>query len=45
MFGTSNTQFERLSEYLSENIIGHTELEAWFDRPLLNAEVHSGRKR
>ena len=34
MFGASDTQFERLSEYLSENIIGHTELAAWFDRPL-----------
>jgi hypothetical protein len=34
MFGASDTQFERLSEYLSENIIGHPELEAWFDRPL-----------
>ena len=34
MFGASDTQFEHLSEYLSENIIGHPELEAWFDRPL-----------
>jgi transketolase len=34
MFGASDTQFERLSEYLSENIMGHAELEAWFDRPL-----------
>jgi len=34
MFGASDTQFERLSEYLSENIIGHPELEAWFDRSL-----------
>ena len=34
MFGASDTQFERLSEYLSENIIGHPELEVWFDRPL-----------
>ena len=34
MFGAYDTQFERLSEYLSENIIGHPELEAWFDRPL-----------
>ena len=34
MFGASDTQFERLSEYLSENIIGHPELEIWFDRSL-----------
>ena len=34
MFGASDTQFERLSEYLSENIIGHPELEVWFDRLL-----------
>ena len=34
MFGASDTQFERLSEYLSENIKGYPELEAWFDRPL-----------
>jgi transketolase len=34
MFGASDTQFERLSEYLSENIMGHAELEAWFDRSL-----------
>ena len=34
MFGASDKQFERLSEYLSENIIGHPELEAWFDRSL-----------
>ena len=34
MFGASDTQFERLSEYLSENIMGYPELEAWFDRPL-----------
>jgi hypothetical protein len=34
MFGASDTQFERLSEYLSENIIGYPELEVWFDRPL-----------
>ncbi|MDC1335102.1 hypothetical protein N8307_09280 [Planktomarina temperata] len=32
MFGASDKQFERLSEYLSENIIGHPELEVWFDR-------------
>ena len=34
MFVASDTQFERLSEYLSENIMGHAELEAWFDRSL-----------
>ena len=34
MFGASDTQFERLSEYLSENIMGHAELEVWFDRSL-----------
>ena len=34
MFSASDTQFERLSEYLSENIMGHAELEAWFDRSL-----------
>lgn len=34
MFGASDTQFERLSEYLSENIRGHAELEIWFDRSL-----------
>ena len=34
MFGASDTQFERLSEYLSENIVGRPDLEIWFDRPL-----------
>ena len=34
MFGASDIQFERLSEYLSENIMGHAELEIWFDRSL-----------
>ena len=34
MFGASDTLFERLSEYLSENIAGHGTLETWFDRPL-----------
>ena len=34
MFSASDTQFERLSEYLSENIMGHAELEIWFDRSL-----------
>ena len=34
MFGASDTLFERLSEYLTERIVGHHDLEAWFDRPL-----------
>ena len=34
MFNYTDTQFERLSEYLSENIMGHAELEIWFDRSL-----------
>ena len=34
MFGASDTLFERLAEYLSENILGHGALETWFDRPL-----------
>jgi hypothetical protein len=34
MFGASDRLFERLSEYLSEKIVGHHDLEAWFDRPL-----------
>jgi hypothetical protein len=34
MFGASDTQFERLSEYLSENIVGRPDLEIWFDRSL-----------
>jgi hypothetical protein len=34
MFGTSDGLFERLAEYLSENILGDLDLEAWFDRPL-----------
>ena len=32
MFGASDTLFERLAEYLSENIAGHGTLETWFDR-------------
>ena len=32
MFGASDTLFERLSEYLTEKIVGHHHLEAWFDR-------------
>ena len=34
MFGASDTLFERLSEYLTEKIVRHHDLEAWFDRPL-----------
>jgi len=34
MFGNSDTKFERLNEFLRENIAGHSELEAWFDRPI-----------
>jgi hypothetical protein len=34
MFWRSDTKFERLNEFLSENIEGHPELEAWFDRPI-----------
>ena len=34
MFGNSDTKFERLNEFLSENIEGRPELEAWFDRPI-----------
>ena len=34
MFGISDTLFERLSEYLTEKIAGHHDLEIWFDRPL-----------
>jgi hypothetical protein len=33
-FGNSDTKFERLNEFLSENIEGRPELEAWFDRPI-----------
>ncbi|MDB3921534.1 hypothetical protein N9363_06220 [Paracoccaceae bacterium] len=32
MFGASDTLFERLSEYLTEKIVRHHDLEAWFDR-------------
>ena len=32
MFGVSDTLFERLSEYLTEKIVRHHDLEAWFDR-------------
>tara|TARA_B110000008_G_scaffold178499_1_gene177827 strand:- start:689 stop:1390 length:702 start_codon:yes stop_codon:yes gene_type:complete len=34
MFNDADTLFERLSEYLSEKIAGHLDLETWFDRPL-----------
>ena len=34
MFGNSDTKFEKLNEFLRENIEGHPELEAWFDRPI-----------
>jgi len=34
MFCDADTLFERLTEYLSENIAGHGSLETWFDRPL-----------
>jgi hypothetical protein len=34
MFNDADTLFERLAEYLSENIAGHGSLETWFDRPV-----------
>jgi len=34
MFGNSDTKFEQLTEFLRENIAGHPELEAWFDRTM-----------
>jgi hypothetical protein len=34
MFGASDRLFERLSEYLTKKIVGHHDLEIWFDRPL-----------
>ena len=34
MFGASDMLFERLSEYLTEKIVGHLDLETWFDRSL-----------
>ena len=37
MLGNSDTKFERLNEFLRENIENHPELEAWFDRP-----IHTG---
>ena len=41
MFGASDTLFERLAEYLSENIVGHHDLEIWFDRPLATGAENS----
>jgi hypothetical protein len=41
MFGVSDTLFERLAEYLSENIVGHHDLETWFDRPLATGAENS----
>ena len=41
MFGASDTLFERLSEYLTEKIVRHHDLEAWFDRPLAMAAEDS----
>jgi hypothetical protein len=32
MFNDADALFERLSEYLTEKIVGHHHLEAWFDR-------------
>ena len=34
MFNDADGLFERLAEYLSEKIVGHGDLETWFDRPL-----------
>lgn len=34
MFVRSETMFERLWEYLEENVGGRVELEMWFDRPV-----------
>ena len=34
MFDNSDTKFERLNEFLRENIAGHPGLETWFDRPM-----------
>jgi len=43
MFGASDRLFERLSEYLTEKIVGHHDLEIWFDRPLaMSAEDSFG---
>ncbi len=32
LFAEADRQFERLAEYLSENIAGHADLECWLDR-------------
>lgn len=34
MFDRSETMFERLWEYVAENVAGRVELEMWFDRPV-----------
>jgi hypothetical protein len=34
MFNYTDGLFERLAEYLTEKIVGHHDLEIWFDRPL-----------
>ena len=36
MFHKSDVEFERLWEYLLENIAGRSDLEIWFDRPIRN---------
>ena len=41
MFNASDKLFERLAEYLSENIAGHHDLETWFDRPLATGVENS----
>ena len=41
MFNYTDGLFERLAEYLSENIAGHGTLETWFDRPLATGAADS----
>jgi hypothetical protein len=41
MFGVADTLFERLAEYLVENIAGHYNLELWFDRSV-NPKIENG---
>jgi hypothetical protein len=41
MFNDTDGLFERLAEYLSENIVGHHDLETWFDRPLATGAENS----
>jgi hypothetical protein len=41
MFGVSDTLFERLSEYLTEKIVRHHDLETWFDRPFATGAADS----